>query len=135
MAQPYYPNQQPQPTYAPAGGAPVWNSQPYAQQHGAPSGPPPSQFQPPQQQQYPPIQPGRNGNGKKEEYNAGNAGYEEPIRFKPKKKWNDLPFLIFFILTVSILRLPLRRKMLAVSQKHSDCRAGFGISVLTACFV
>ncbi|KAG8833344.1 putative choline transporter, neither null mutation nor overexpression affects choline transport [Serendipita sp. 400] len=84
---------QSQPSYAPAGGAPVWNSQPYAQQYSGPSGPPPAQFS--QQSQYPP------NNGKWGEEGNDHTGHAEPQRFKPKKKWNDIPFLIFYILTVA----------------------------------
>ncbi|CAG7855020.1 Protein PNS1 [Serendipita indica DSM 11827] len=89
---------QQQPSYAPSGGAPVWNSQPYAQQYGAPSGPPPAQWQ--QQGQYPPTNNGASG-GDQGEFDKSNDGYEKPQRFKPKKKWNDLPFLVFFVLTVA----------------------------------
>ncbi|PVF93253.1 DUF580-domain-containing protein [Serendipita vermifera] len=89
---------QPQPTYPAAGGAPVWNSQPYAQQYNAPSGPPPAQYE---QQQYPPSGSGWNNNPKAGEKGHSAGTYEEPQRFKPKKKWNDIPFLIFFILTVA----------------------------------
>ena len=96
-------NYQQQPSYAPSGGAPVWNSQPYAQQYGAPSGPPPAQWQQQQQQgQYPPPNNGAWGQNQGE-HEGLNEGYEKPQRFKPKKKWNDLPFLVFFVLTVRTL--------------------------------
>ncbi|KAG8831941.1 putative choline transporter, neither null mutation nor overexpression affects choline transport [Serendipita sp. 399] len=55
-------------------------------------GPPPAQFSQ-QQAKYPP----NNGSSHEKDHEH----YGEPQRFKPKKKWNDLPFLIFYILTVA----------------------------------
>lgn len=73
----------------------MWNSQPYA-----PSGAPPAQYQ----QQYPPSTSAWNTGKQGEEKSAGYGNYEEQ-RFKPKKKVNDIPVLIFFILTVRIIFL------------------------------
>jgi hypothetical protein len=75
----------------------VWNSQPYA----APSGPPPAQWPHQQQEQYPTSGWDQNSAERKQPL-VSDANTKEGQRFKPKKKLNDLPFLIFYILTVRI---------------------------------